>query len=132
MRRKYAKLSIGADVYVAANHMYIRARRSIIRHDNVDFRRIINYASIILLPNPNCSSNIPSSLFHCQAKFQYPLDLILLCMYPSSPDLDMDRVAIGSAIAANYTSKGYISRSIFDLSICIQQNGGLEQLNMTN
>lgn len=91
MRRKYAKLSIGADVYVAANHMYIRVRRSIIRHDNVDFRRIMNYASIILLPNPNCSSNIPSSLFHCQAKFQYPLVLILLCMYPSSPDLDMDR-----------------------------------------
>jgi len=47
LRRKYAKLSIGADV-LRQIICTIKIRRSPTRHDNVDFRRIITRTSSIL------------------------------------------------------------------------------------
>ena len=47
MRRKYAKLSIGADM-LQQIICRIKIRRSPTRHDNVDFRRIIMRTSSIL------------------------------------------------------------------------------------
>jgi len=47
MRRKYEKLSIGADM-LQQIICRIKIRRSPTRHDNVDFRRIIMRTSSIL------------------------------------------------------------------------------------
>ena len=47
-RRKYAKLSIGADVLQQIMTCTIKIRRAPTRHDNIDFRPIITKTSEIL------------------------------------------------------------------------------------